>query len=552
MTLLTRLANAVFAGWNSDGSARKIVPHEAALWGTEIERGIEAAEAGRVDQVTWSGLVAIVGTRAGQPAQVLGPDAGTHTDPVVGGTVANTGTYTWSTSPAGWRRVGALPAYLVNAVNSGAGSGNAVQAVTDAPFSATAYQTLITINFVAANPGPMTVSINAETPRDLVLNTGGAIPSGYVSAGMAALLQIDSNGDYRLFSYGDASAIQAAAEAALASIQELYLGAHANDVAATAAAGGSPTTGALYWNTGSVKFRVWSGSAWADSSATNNVAVDDFIGDGTDDPLTLTGDPGSINNILAVHVEDIGSQPPYIFSLDGVSLFPPAGSIWPVGKKIYVSRGSSISIGTPADGTVTRAKIAAGAIGADEIDDEIINEDHIDATAAAAIASKIGVGTEDSPEFAGLTIGGIAVTPGGGTPISFSAHKNGTGQTGIATATYTKLTFGAEEWDDGGYYDVSTSRFTPPAGKYRVSAGAYWSSGIVSGEDIIIIIYKNGSVYKGNWDRASSTTNITSEITCLLDLDGDDYVEVFVRANGSGDKAVAGDSYTTYFQGERI
>lgn len=46
------------------------------------------------------------GTRAGQPGLVSVYDTGTHTDPVVGGTVPNSGEYTWSASPAGWRRVG--------------------------------------------------------------------------------------------------------------------------------------------------------------------------------------------------------------------------------------------------------------------------------------------------------------------------------------------------------------------------------------------------------------------------------------------------------------
>ncbi|MBS4019895.1 MAG: DUF2793 domain-containing protein [Dechloromonas sp.] len=53
---------------------------------------------------TWAALSAVTGTKAGQAAQVF-DDASTHTDPVVGGTVDNEGLYSWSTSPAGWRRV---------------------------------------------------------------------------------------------------------------------------------------------------------------------------------------------------------------------------------------------------------------------------------------------------------------------------------------------------------------------------------------------------------------------------------------------------------------
>lgn len=55
---------------------------------------------------TWSALSAIMGTAAGQGAEVLDADTGTHTDPVVGGTVANAGRFTWSASPAGWKWIG--------------------------------------------------------------------------------------------------------------------------------------------------------------------------------------------------------------------------------------------------------------------------------------------------------------------------------------------------------------------------------------------------------------------------------------------------------------
>ena len=55
---------------------------------------------------TWAALAALTGTTAGQGAEVLDTDSGTHTDPVVGGTVNNAGRYTWSASPAGWQRIG--------------------------------------------------------------------------------------------------------------------------------------------------------------------------------------------------------------------------------------------------------------------------------------------------------------------------------------------------------------------------------------------------------------------------------------------------------------
>jgi hypothetical protein len=72
----------------------------------EITRVESAVTTNRIVKATWTALNASPGTAAGQGAEVLDSDAGTHTDPVVGGTVANAGVYSWSTSPAGWQRIG--------------------------------------------------------------------------------------------------------------------------------------------------------------------------------------------------------------------------------------------------------------------------------------------------------------------------------------------------------------------------------------------------------------------------------------------------------------
>jgi hypothetical protein len=60
-----------------------------------------------ISAATWAALSAVVGTIVGQAAEVPATDAGTHTDPVVGGTKANAGRYAWSASPAGWKWISA-------------------------------------------------------------------------------------------------------------------------------------------------------------------------------------------------------------------------------------------------------------------------------------------------------------------------------------------------------------------------------------------------------------------------------------------------------------
>jgi hypothetical protein len=72
-----------------------------------VEAGVagisDAAHVPVLVERTWAALSPIAGSTAGQRAEVTGTDAGTHTDPVVGGSVANEGIYSWSASPAGWQ-----------------------------------------------------------------------------------------------------------------------------------------------------------------------------------------------------------------------------------------------------------------------------------------------------------------------------------------------------------------------------------------------------------------------------------------------------------------
>lgn len=369
MTVFPLRAIDVFAGADAGGNPRDIKTGEAQSWGVNIERAIVGAEAGRVDQVTWSGLSAISGTRIGQPAFALGPDSGTHTDPVVGGTVPNVGAYVWSASPAGWRRVGNLPTALVAALNAGAGTANAVQATAAQSYSTAAYEALITVNFVAANTGPMTLSINNETPRDIVTNTGGATPSGYVSAGIAAIMQIDANGDYRMFSYGDPESIQIAAEAAAAAAVAAQTAAEDARDDAIAAMEFTPVT-----ETGTIS------------------------GVGPYDMGILIGTPYNLDLI-------IGGVPQYknTYTVDGTeftltSAAGISGQTWEATVK-----ADARVLNSPADGSVGTPQLASAAVTAPKIADDavttpkIMDENVTEAKLAAAFLAKLGLGSEIFP-----------------------------------------------------------------------------------------------------------------------------------------------------------
>lgn len=94
-------------------------------------------------------------------------------------------------------------------------------------------------------------------------------------------------------------------------------------------------------------------------SSGGNLTIDNFDGDGSTTGFTLSVDPGSENNTF-VYVEGVYQQKD-TYSVSGTTLTfttaPPSGT-----GNIEVSIGTLLSIGTPSDGTVTREKLAAGAV----------------------------------------------------------------------------------------------------------------------------------------------------------------------------------------------
>jgi len=141
------------------------------------------------------------------------------------------------------------------------GTADDVAATTRFPVSTTAYAQLVAIPFNEENTGPMTLSLNGSMARPLVTNVGGAIPAGYIKAGMAALVMRDGFDNYRLFSYGDAEAVQQGAEETLAEFQRQYLGQHATHPT-TDNEGAPLQEGAFYWNTTSKAHFYWDGDSW--------------------------------------------------------------------------------------------------------------------------------------------------------------------------------------------------------------------------------------------------------------------------------------------------
>lgn len=86
-------------GHDSDGNTRRFSR-------PNLQAAIYSGGDG-VARLTYAQLATMTTLAVGTKGEVY-TDAGTHTDPVVGGTVPNEGVYRWSASPAGWERIGAL------------------------------------------------------------------------------------------------------------------------------------------------------------------------------------------------------------------------------------------------------------------------------------------------------------------------------------------------------------------------------------------------------------------------------------------------------------
>jgi len=187
----------------------------------------------------------------------------------------------------------------------------------------------------------------------------------------------------------------------------------------------------------------------------------------------------------------------------------------------------SIDTAHLADNAISLAKMAGLARG------KIISGDASGNPQALALGGSGTVLTSDGTDAAWAAAGGGSNTP------SFSASKTSQ-TTGQSDNTATKVTFDTELNDSDGKF--ADSRFTPTeAGDYFISAAldaGTSSQGHTQNGDIFL--YKNGSPIDGakNGPKVEGNCEIfTAATSCIITLDSDDYVEVYVRINISGGTA---------------
>ena len=125
-------------------------------------------------------------------------------------------------------------------------------------------------------------------------------------------------------------------------------------------------------------------------------------------------------------------------------------------------------------------------------------------------------------------------------------------QTGIASATATKVTFPSEIEDTDGWYNAATSEFTPPAGVYLISAQLYYTAGVVAQADFRVILRKNGSTFRQKLVFASGTSGVICSLNVLVSASGTDTFTIYAYGGGTGTKTVSGVEDTTFFSAYKV
>ena len=122
------------------------------------------------------------------------------------------------------------------------------------------------------------------------------------------------------------------------------------------------------------------------------------------------------------------------------------------------------------------------------------------------------------------TITGANITVAATAAPAFSAYRNASQS--VSNSTYTKVAIDTEEFDTNNNFDSTTNyRFTPTvAGYYQINAGITYSGSVTYAE---IRIYKNGSIYKGNYSQLSAG-NYAQNTCSIVYCDGStDYIELY-------------------------
>ena len=237
--------------------------------------------------------------------------------------------------------------------------------------------------------------------------------------------------------------------------------------------------------------------------------------------------PESVNHLI-VSVNGVIQAPTDSFTVSGSTItFASSLSVSDT-IDFIMALGNVLDIGTPSDSTVSSSKIIDGAVSLEKLS---------------------ATGTKDATTF--LRGDNTFAVPSGGTNAPyFSAYLN-FDQTSITHETWTKVQINAEVVDEGGYFDTSNHRWTPPVGVYLIGSYLYGydtNNSAPFSRRVYSSIRKNGSdttplIFSGISGDATNTVadaefrNYTASISTIINqTNASDYWELWgYIGNDNGD-----------------
>ena len=242
--------------------------------------------------------------------------------------------------------------------------------------------------------------------------------------------------------------------------------------------------------------------------------------------------PATANQLL-VSLNGVIQKPGSSFTISGSQITFSSALTSADSIDFIIALGDVLSVGTPTDGSVATAKIAADAVTTAKI------------AANAVTTAKITNANITQAKLAS----GVA-----GTGPAFHAHP--ASAQSISADTFTKVNLGTELFDTDSKFDTSTSRFTPTvAGIYSVHASVAYANANYSSTYALIQIRKNGSQSLG---QAFGVPSIIGgfearhgmNISAMIQLDADDYIELYCYNGGS--KTISHNSNETMFSAAMV
>ena len=284
-----------------------------------------------------------------------------------------------------------------------------------------------------------------------------------------------------------------------------------------------------------------------------------FDGAGSTTDFTLDVAPGSTLDI-EVFVGNVRQDPNSAYTLSGTTLTftgaPPSGT-----NNIYVVHQAK-SVGTidvPDDIISGKTLVTA-----DSSADHVLIEDATDGglkkalypsgfsvssiTGATELAAQPALTDEivlsDAGTLKRLDIKHISNTPAFMTQLS--------GNQSLANSTFTKITFDTEDLDSDGTF--ASNRFTPAVAGYYFIFALLAFDELADGKTGYCAIYKNGShFFSGTQMTGAGTSMAVAQVNAILNLDADDYVEIYGLHNHGSNRNVIGNSTTeSFFGGFRV